>query len=220
MPPFFQRIALVRVFHVSVLALTYGLSLAFYPDIARGVGAYPYFSETYFGGIGASIALSVLALFFGPGMRLYRSPPPPRLPLHHPRLQHRGLSLLQARPRHRPHGGDLPPRRTAPQSRDRGSGPRRPCRRPSLALLLRPERPRRLDATADLRPAFGALPRPRDLRSHVRLDRPPGGAPEGPRRHHPHPGGQSRRPRGAQPQPSRLRENRRRRVLGCASETA
>lgn len=62
---------MVRVFHVSVLALTYGLSLAFYPDIARGVGAYPYFSETYFGGIGASIALSVLALFFGPGMRLY-----------------------------------------------------------------------------------------------------------------------------------------------------
>jgi signal transduction histidine kinase len=70
-PPFFRKPALISIFHFSALVVTYMLALAFYPAISLGVSAYPYFSETYFGCIGASIALSVLAQFFRPSMRLY-----------------------------------------------------------------------------------------------------------------------------------------------------
>ncbi len=71
MPPLFQKIVPVRIFHASVLACTYALAFASYPSIARGLGALAYFKETYFGCVGASAALSFLALFFKPSMRLY-----------------------------------------------------------------------------------------------------------------------------------------------------
>ncbi len=70
-PPLLRKPVAVRIFHVSILALTYVLALAFYPEISRGTSTYPYFSETYFGCIGASAVLSVVAQFFRPSMRLY-----------------------------------------------------------------------------------------------------------------------------------------------------
>lgn len=66
-----RDIPLFRIFHYSVLALTYGLALAFYPAVSRGLETASYFASTYFGCIGASMALSVLGLFFRPSMRLY-----------------------------------------------------------------------------------------------------------------------------------------------------
>jgi signal transduction histidine kinase len=71
MPPFFAKLTLVRIFHLSVLGLTYALAFAFFPVVSRGLGIYPFFYETYFGCLGVSIALSVAALCFRPGMRLY-----------------------------------------------------------------------------------------------------------------------------------------------------
>jgi signal transduction histidine kinase len=65
------KISLVRVFHLAILALTYALALAFFPGISRGLSTHAYFSETYFGGLGASLGLSIVALFFRPSMRLY-----------------------------------------------------------------------------------------------------------------------------------------------------
>ncbi len=69
-PPFFGRKAVVNVIHLSVLVATYGLALAFYPAISRGPGTHPYFPATYFGCIGASAFLSVLALILNRGMGL------------------------------------------------------------------------------------------------------------------------------------------------------
>jgi signal transduction histidine kinase len=70
-PPFFQKMALVRIFHISALAITYALAAAFFPGISFGLHTHAYFSETYLGGLGASVALSVIALFLRPGMPLY-----------------------------------------------------------------------------------------------------------------------------------------------------
>lgn len=58
-------------FHLSVQALSYGLALAFFPTVAQGLSAKAFFNETYLGGIGASIALSLAAPFIRPGMWLY-----------------------------------------------------------------------------------------------------------------------------------------------------
>jgi signal transduction histidine kinase len=71
MPPFSAKTPQLKIFLVSVLALTYGLAFAFFPAISRGLVTHAFFAETYFGCIGVSIALSVLALCFKPGMRLY-----------------------------------------------------------------------------------------------------------------------------------------------------
>ncbi len=70
-PPFFRKMALVKACHLSVLALTYGLALLLFPTISQGLSTRPYFDETYLGCIAASIALSVIALACGSGMRLY-----------------------------------------------------------------------------------------------------------------------------------------------------
>jgi signal transduction histidine kinase len=70
-PPFFGRMATVKVIHISVLVATYGLALAFFPAISHGSSTHPYFPATYFGCIGASAVLSVLALIFRRGMGLY-----------------------------------------------------------------------------------------------------------------------------------------------------
>jgi hypothetical protein len=69
--PFFPKMALIRIFHLSTLALTYGLALSFFPTISLELRTHAYFDETYLGGIGASVALSVIAPFFRPSMRLY-----------------------------------------------------------------------------------------------------------------------------------------------------
>lgn len=61
----------VRVFHIVVLALTYGLALAFFPTMARDLTALPYFDATYLGSLGASVVLSLIAPGFGPGMGRY-----------------------------------------------------------------------------------------------------------------------------------------------------
>jgi signal transduction histidine kinase len=71
MPRIFSRIPPVKTFHLSVLALTYGLAFTFFPASAQGPGAHTYFAETYFGCLGASIALSAIALCFRPSMRLH-----------------------------------------------------------------------------------------------------------------------------------------------------
>jgi signal transduction histidine kinase len=63
--------ALVRAFHFSILASTYGLALAFFPTVSLGLSVRPYFDETYLGSIAASVCLSGIALLFRPGMRLY-----------------------------------------------------------------------------------------------------------------------------------------------------
>jgi signal transduction histidine kinase len=70
-PPFFGRIAVAKVIHLSVLVATYGLALAFFPAISFGLTTRAYFSATYLGSIAASALLSVLALLSRPGMRLY-----------------------------------------------------------------------------------------------------------------------------------------------------
>jgi len=71
MPSYFAKPTMVKVFHLAVLGLTYGLALAFFPLVAHGQATYTYFYETYVGGIAASIALSILALFVRPGLWLY-----------------------------------------------------------------------------------------------------------------------------------------------------
>jgi signal transduction histidine kinase len=63
-------IAPVALFRLSVLALTYGLALAFFEPIRRASEPGAYFGETYLGCIGASAALSAIALALRPGMRL------------------------------------------------------------------------------------------------------------------------------------------------------
>jgi signal transduction histidine kinase len=70
-PPFFQRMAIIKVIHLSVLVATYGLAVAFFPAIAAGANTHPYFATTYLGSIAASVVLSVLALLSRPGMLLY-----------------------------------------------------------------------------------------------------------------------------------------------------
>jgi signal transduction histidine kinase len=61
----------VKVLHLSILVLTYALAIAFFPSLSRGQVTYAYFTETYFGCIGACIVLSLVALFARPGMLLY-----------------------------------------------------------------------------------------------------------------------------------------------------
>jgi len=70
MPPYFSKPTQIKVFHVTVLAGSYGLALALYPAIFN-VGSHIYFNETYFGGIAASIALSILIVLVRPGLQLY-----------------------------------------------------------------------------------------------------------------------------------------------------
>jgi signal transduction histidine kinase len=70
MPPFFQRIAPVKAYYLSIQAAAYGLALASYPSVARGLSIRPYFEATYYGCVAASVALSALALFLRPGLRL------------------------------------------------------------------------------------------------------------------------------------------------------
>jgi signal transduction histidine kinase len=71
MPLFFRKMATIKIFHLSVLVLTYGLALAFLPIISRGLGTHAYFKETYLGCIGASIVLSAIAAVSRSGMWLY-----------------------------------------------------------------------------------------------------------------------------------------------------
>jgi len=71
MPPYFSKPTKVKIFHLSVLALTYGLAFAFFPFIARDQVTYTYFSETYFGGVAASMVLSAISLLVRPGRWLY-----------------------------------------------------------------------------------------------------------------------------------------------------
>jgi signal transduction histidine kinase len=52
----------VKIFLFSVLGLSYGLAFAFFPALSRGVDAHAYFRETYFGCLGASVVLSLIAL--------------------------------------------------------------------------------------------------------------------------------------------------------------
>ena len=70
-PPFLGRMTAAKAFHFSVLGVTYGLAVASTRSPSSGLNAHAYFLDTYFGCIVASVALSVLALFFRPGMRLY-----------------------------------------------------------------------------------------------------------------------------------------------------
>ncbi len=69
-PPFFGRMTAVKVFHLAALGATYGLAVAFYPAASSGLRVHAYFTETYFGSIAASAALSALALFLRPGLWL------------------------------------------------------------------------------------------------------------------------------------------------------
>ena len=218
-PPFFRKMALVKACHLSVLALTYGLALLLFPTISQGLSTRPYFDETYLGCIAASIALSVIALACGSGMRLYVV-----FLLRCYLLVVLGYSI----------GGALSVKLvlgmglmveigflvdTALQSRVRRSRPRRPCTGPGIPVFFgQRASPTRFPASASTsfrRSASSSADSPW---------RPHGSAawraPEGARRDHPHPGGQPRRALRAQPQPSGLRENRGRRVLGCASGTA
>ncbi len=70
MPPYFSKPIQVKAFHSSVLAGTYLLALAFYPAIFN-VGSHIYFNETYFGGLAASVALSLIVALSRPGPWLY-----------------------------------------------------------------------------------------------------------------------------------------------------
>jgi signal transduction histidine kinase len=63
-------IAPVTLFRLTVLALSYGLALACYGPVSRATEIGPYFAETYLGCLGASAALSAIALGLRPGMRL------------------------------------------------------------------------------------------------------------------------------------------------------
>ena len=62
MPPRPLELAKVRIYLFSVLGLSYGLALVSYPFLSRGLDSYAYFKETYIGCLGASVALSLLAL--------------------------------------------------------------------------------------------------------------------------------------------------------------
>jgi signal transduction histidine kinase len=70
-PSFFRKAAPVKAFHLTVLALTYGLALALFPTVSLGLRTHPYFDETYLGCIAASACLSAIALLPRPSMRLY-----------------------------------------------------------------------------------------------------------------------------------------------------
>ncbi len=69
--PFFGRMTIVKVLHLAILAVTYGLAAAFFQAASAGLSTHAFFLETYFGCIAASAAMSVLALFLRPGMWLY-----------------------------------------------------------------------------------------------------------------------------------------------------
>lgn len=58
-------------FQAVTLAVTYGLAIAFYGPVSSGLETRAFFAETYYGCIGASIALSVLLVWFRPGLQLY-----------------------------------------------------------------------------------------------------------------------------------------------------
>ncbi len=67
---FFGRMTIVKVFHLAVLGLTYGLAAVFFWPASVGLSTHAFFPETYFGCIAASAAMSILALFLRPGMWL------------------------------------------------------------------------------------------------------------------------------------------------------
>jgi len=69
--PFFARLTIVKVLHLAILGVTYGMAAAFYGAASTGANTSPYFLPTYFGCIAASAAVSVLALFLRPGLWLY-----------------------------------------------------------------------------------------------------------------------------------------------------
>lgn len=69
-PPFFGRMTAVKVFHLAALGSTYSLAVAFYSAASSGLKVHAFFTETYFGCIAASAALSALALFLRPGLWL------------------------------------------------------------------------------------------------------------------------------------------------------
>jgi signal transduction histidine kinase len=69
--PFFARLTVVKVLHLAILGVTYGMAAAFYGAVSAGAGTNVYFPATYFGCIAASAAASVLALFLRPGLWLY-----------------------------------------------------------------------------------------------------------------------------------------------------
>jgi signal transduction histidine kinase len=71
MLPFLPRPSPAKIFHLAVQAFCYCLALAFFPFVSEGVEARPFFAETYFGCIGLSAALGLLALLLKPGMALY-----------------------------------------------------------------------------------------------------------------------------------------------------
>jgi signal transduction histidine kinase len=62
---------IVKVLHLAILGVTYGMAAAFYGAASAGVSTHAFFPETYFGCIAASAAVSVLALFLRPGLWLY-----------------------------------------------------------------------------------------------------------------------------------------------------
>ena len=216
-PPFFRKIALVKVCHLSVLALTYGLALLLFPTISQGLSTRPYFDETYLGCIAASIALSVVALACGSGMRLYVV-----FLLRCYLLVVLGYSI----------GGASRPSwfsASALWSRSASSSIlpyNLVIAGVALVVLVLVQvfpvffgrRPRRLDSPRRLRSALGVLLRPRRIRPGDRMDRAPGRAQEGARRDHPHPGSQPRHARRAQPQPPGLCQDRRRGVLGARAQ--
>ena len=69
--PFFARMTFVKVLHLGILCITYGLSAAFFRAASAGQSTHAFFPETYFGCIAASAAVSLLALFLRPGLWLY-----------------------------------------------------------------------------------------------------------------------------------------------------
>jgi signal transduction histidine kinase len=69
--PFFGRMTVVKVLHLAILGVTYGMAAAFFKAVSAGLSAHAYFAETYFGCIVASAVVSFLALLLRPGLWLY-----------------------------------------------------------------------------------------------------------------------------------------------------
>lgn len=69
--PFFARMTIVKILHLAILGVTYGMAAAFFGAASADVSTHAFFPETYFGCIAASAAVSVLALFLRPGLWLY-----------------------------------------------------------------------------------------------------------------------------------------------------
>jgi len=69
-PPPLRRLGPAALAHLLILAATYLLALAFFPFVKSQAEARAYFAETYFGCLGASALVSLVALWLKPGMRL------------------------------------------------------------------------------------------------------------------------------------------------------